>query len=186
MPIHLYFVRHGQASANRFHRLCGSNIDPPLTKKGLKQAMECLYDLSQLKPDAIYCSPLQRARQTAAIAVKGMTDPPKIIYEDLLKERSFGKIDGSFSLLKLKKVWDYDQSYIKSNYGEETLNELENRVETFLKMVQVRHPNQTVIVFSHGGIGTAIHATLTKDHDRSGFYFKHLHLKNGQIVEFLL
>ena len=186
MPIDLYFVRHGQAAANRLHRLCGSSIDPPLTPTGMDQAMNCLYALSLLKPDAIYCSPLLRARQTAEIATKGIANCPDIICDTRLLERDFGEIDGTFSLLKLKKVWNYNQSYIKSNYGEETLLSLELRVLSFLEMLKENHQDQTVIVFSHGGVGTTIHAILSEGHERSGWFFKHFHMKNGAITHFLL
>ena len=186
MPTRLYFFRHGQVAANRLHRLCG-RIDPPLTDKGRKQALACAEIIDALpRVDAIYCSPLLRARQTATLATSYIIGMPEINYDVRLLERDFGEVDGKLSLLKLKKVWDYDSSYIKSNYGEETLLRLELRVEEFLAMLRERHPEQNVLVFSHGGIGTAIHTLLSEDASRSGNFFKHFHLKNGEFASFLL
>ena len=185
MPVHLYFVRHGQTIFNRLHCFCGRS-DPPLTKVGLQQAESCRQTIKELQPDVIYCSPLQRARQTAQIATSDIRNCPKIVYDKRLIERDFGKLDGTFAPLRIKKVWDYDQSYVKSNYGEETLLNLEIRVEEFLNMIQCMHQDQTVLVFSHGGIGTTIHAILNENHIRSGNFFKNFHMKNGAIAYFLL
>ena len=135
MPIRLYFVRHGQTEANRRHRLSGGSSNHPLTKLGISQAIMCRTTISHLKPDAIYCSPQIRACQTAEIAIEGIPNLPQIAYDDRLREREFGSIDGTFAPLKAIKVWSYEQSYIKTNYGEETLFEFELRIQDFLDMV---------------------------------------------------
>ncbi len=186
MSTHLYFFRHGQVAANRFHRLCG-RIDPPLTDLGRKQAFACAEIIDRLpQVDAIYTSPLQRARETAELATSHIIGMPPIVCCDELLERDFGEVDGKLSLFKLAKVWNYNSSYLKSHYGEESLLVLELRVDSFLTMLRERHPNQHVLVFSHGGIGTTIHTILSEDATRTGNFFKHFHLKNGEFASFLL
>ncbi|MDO4220415.1 MAG: histidine phosphatase family protein [Candidatus Saccharibacteria bacterium] len=181
----IYFVRHGETAANRSFRFSGA-IDLPLNKRGSIQASNCYPTISQLDFSAIYCSPLQRARQTASIATGGRLNRPPIIIDNRLVERSFGTIDGKFAPFAMRKVWDYDSSFIKSHYGEETLLTLELRVEDFLNMVRQQHSDQNILVFSHGGVATTINAILNENHVRSGYFFKHFHMKNGDIAYFAL
>ena len=185
MPVHLYFVRHGQTVFNQFHFFCGRS-DPPLTKIGKIEAERCAITIAHLQPDVIFCSPLLRARQTAEIASSYLRNLPDVHYDDRLIERDFGKLDGTFAPFKLRKIWDYNQSYTKSNWGEETLLSLELRVESFVNMIQHAYQDKTVLVFSHGGVGTTIHTLLDENHEHSGNYFKNFHMKNGAIAYFLL
>ena len=185
MSTFLYFVRHGQTAANRHHRISG-RVDLPLTELGAQQAASCRETLMRLNINAIYCSPLLRARQTAEIATEGLPNCPEIIYDERLLERDFGRVDGKFAPFAAIKMWDYDQSFARSRYGEETLLHLENRAQDFIEMIREKHPDQTVVVFSHGGIATAINAVLDDNHSREGNYFQKLHLKNGAISCFTL
>ena len=186
MSTDLYFVRHGQVAPNRLYRLCG-NIDPPLTRIGRRQALDCSETIDNLpRIDAIYCSPLTRASQTAVLATSYAFGMPSIIYDDRLRERGFGPLEGAFAPLKAKRIWSYDCSFTKSNYGEETIYDFELRTESFLEMLRANHPNQRVLVFSHGGVGAAIHALLDENNPYRGNYFKNFHMKNGDLVYFLL
>ena len=63
--LELHLIRHGQTDFSRENRFCGS-IDPPLNEVGLRMADAFGAAYAQKgKWDAIYCSPSQRARQTA-------------------------------------------------------------------------------------------------------------------------
>lgn len=186
MSTALYFVRHGQTAANRFHRISG-RVDLPLTDTGARQASLCNETLRKLpKIDAIYCSPMSRTRHTATLALGGIPNLPEIIYDDRLLERDFGSIDNKIAPFAQMRIWDYDSSYVRSHYGEEPLLHLENRVSDFIEFIREQHPGQTVLVFSHGGVATAMHAILEPELDRTGNYFKHFHLQNGAISSFTL
>ena len=184
MPTSLYFVRHGQTAANRSFKFSGQ-IDLPLTNLGKQQASACRNSLHNLHFDAVYCSPLTRARDTATLATSGLPGIPEITYDDRLIERDFGTVDGKFAPFAMAKVWSYDKSYTKTHYGEETLLHLEFRVQEFLDMIREKHPDQTILVFSHGGVGAAIHALLN-DTTRTGNFFKDFHLENGALTFFTL
>lgn len=60
----LILVRHGESEWNRIGRYQGQ-LDAPLSELGLRQAEALAKRLSTEKLDAIYASPLQRARRTA-------------------------------------------------------------------------------------------------------------------------
>ena len=67
----LILVRHGETAANAGHRMQG-RIDLPLNERGRRQAAA----LAGVAGDAalVVCSPLRRARETAAaIAAGGRT-----------------------------------------------------------------------------------------------------------------
>ena len=70
----LYLLRHGQTEWNRQGRLQGL-LDSPLTPLGIRQAQrqaDIVADiLSRNRDLALYCSPLGRARLSAAIAFGG-------------------------------------------------------------------------------------------------------------------
>ena len=63
----LYLVRHGATANNRAKppRLQGRRTDPPLSDEGLAQARQTGKFLADSPLDAVYSSPLLRARQTA-------------------------------------------------------------------------------------------------------------------------
>jgi len=62
----IIFVRHGQTLWNELGKYQG-HTDVPLSKTGIEQAYKVAKRLKQEKVDAIYCSDLKRAKQTAEI-----------------------------------------------------------------------------------------------------------------------
>jgi broad specificity phosphatase PhoE len=91
----LILVRHGESEWNRIGRYQGQ-LDAPLSELGLRQAQALAERLSTETFDAIYSSPLQRARRTAdAIA---QFHPSHEIQEDpALLEIHHGDWQGLFA-----------------------------------------------------------------------------------------
>lgn len=65
MPL-LLLIRHGENDFVKTGRLAGRMPEVHLNKKGRQQAAELAEALGNLPIRAIYCSPLERARETAA------------------------------------------------------------------------------------------------------------------------
>ena len=65
-------VRHGQSTYNIVRRIQGLLDESELTEKGRNDALKVGKALNHISFDAIYCSPLKRAKQTA-----------KIIYDEI-------------------------------------------------------------------------------------------------------
>lgn len=87
----IYIFRHGQTDYNVTRRVMGQ-LDIPLNETGIAQAAELSTRLSNTHLEAIYTSPLLRAKQTAQIiADKNST---KLITDDRLKERNNGVLQG--------------------------------------------------------------------------------------------
>jgi len=88
----LWLIRHGTTKANLQGRLQG-RLDFPLGDQGKKEAYLLGRRLHEQRFSFFFCSPLQRARQTASIiAAQGRT--PKPIYTSLLAEYDWGVIQG--------------------------------------------------------------------------------------------
>lgn len=83
--MHIYVVRHAEAvpiGAGDVRR----DEDRYLTPKGTKQARRVarLFRGLQMRPGAIWVSPLVRAQQTAAAIARGLKQPPDLVTTDLL------------------------------------------------------------------------------------------------------
>lgn len=86
MATRVIIVRHGQSSYNAQKRIQGRSDESVLTEKGQADAQIVGQTLGLLPIDAIYCSPLQRAKQTATIIQSGFASPPPLTAtEDLLE-----------------------------------------------------------------------------------------------------
>ena len=74
----LYFVRHGESTANLLWEFSNSGFKHPLTEKGIEQARAVARSLSGLQVEQIYSSPVMRAVQTAQILAESLQAPLEI------------------------------------------------------------------------------------------------------------
>jgi len=84
-------VRHGQTERSSRGAYSGQ-LDVPLTSLGREQALRCAEQLAGAGVDAIYTSPLARARDTAQ-AIADATGVPLIVDERLI-EVDYGPFEG--------------------------------------------------------------------------------------------
>jgi 2,3-bisphosphoglycerate-dependent phosphoglycerate mutase len=92
----LILLRHGQSQANADGIFTGL-LDVPLTAAGRAEAERsaCLLNEAGLAPSMWFCSPMLRARQTAAILQDRMPGAPATIdYDWRLTERNYGALTG--------------------------------------------------------------------------------------------
>jgi len=146
----LYLVRHGETDWNAARRIQG-RTDIPLNDTGREQARQAGELLARRRWDAVYASPLSRARETAAIIGErvGITE---VGTRDALMERDYGAAEGL----------DFDE--LAARYpegvhaeGQESREDVGRRVGTALVELADSHPGESLIVVSHGG---AIRAVL--------------------------
>jgi probable phosphoglycerate mutase len=76
--VELLFARHGQTAENAGGKILGRR-DPPLSAEGREQAAHLAERALSAGVVAIWTSPLQRARQTAAVGVE------PVVLEDLIE-----------------------------------------------------------------------------------------------------
>jgi len=154
---HLIFVRHGQTDGNVEGRWQGWT-DTPLNELGKKQAALAARRLGDLKGQihALYSSPLSRAYQTAQPIARSLGLPIRLV-EDL-KEFHFGEIESmTFAEVadkfpELLARWDdrYDLSFAYP--GGESRAAFMRRLATAWDALIARHPEDTIVIVSHGGV----------------------------------
>jgi probable phosphoglycerate mutase len=124
-----------------------------LNDKGRDQA-QALAELLQRQPiHAIYASPLERCIETAEPLARTTGLP--ILIEPGVIEVDYGDWHGK-ELKELGKQpeWQHVQHFPSTFRfpNGETLREVQQRVVTALEDLAARHPNETVVVVSHGDV----------------------------------
>jgi probable phosphoglycerate mutase len=149
-PTTVLLVRHGQTPTTG-KLLPGRAPGLHLAEEGVRQAERAGERISELKRvDAIYCSPLERARETAAPIGKAVGIRPKI--DRGLLECDFGDWTGA-ELKKLMKLpeWRTVQkapSTFRFPNGE-SFTEMQVRMVGALDRLRMRHPGGVIVCVSH-------------------------------------
>ncbi len=159
----LYVVRHGEATWNVLNKICGGMSDVPLTEKGREQAAALAKNLPPI--DRVLCSPLQRARETAAILTEGKNIP--IETEPRLREQCFGDFEGmdrgtpEFLRAKQEPACRFP--------GGESSFQTAARVYGLLDQLKAEQSDETVLLVCHGAIMRIIE-TYFRDMPMEEFY----------------
>jgi broad specificity phosphatase PhoE len=167
----LYLVRHGETDWNLQRRIQGLT-DIPLNDTGREQARATARLLARRGGwNGIFASPLSRALETASIIAQelGLPEPEPL---EGLAERNYGDAEG----LNFAEI---DRRYPDrgSVPGQETREEVAERVLPALRELALAHPDESLIVVSHGG---AIRSVLTAVDPRSS----HGVITNGSVHSF--
>ena len=171
----LYLVRHGQTDWNLENRAQGQ-VDNPLNATGISQAEELREKLSSIDFDACYCSPLKRAVQTAEIVTDGRLD---IIFDDDLKERDFGSLEGTNS--DTWKMDIYDRELNSSKGGIEPIKSVLERSKRALDCIKAKNkPGAKVLIVGHEALFRTLHFNIVGYDDNTAF--QDFHLKNGTVA----
>ncbi|HEY50790.1 MAG TPA: histidine phosphatase family protein [Dehalococcoidia bacterium] len=157
----IILVRHGETEWNVAEVFRGQ-IDIGLSKTGVKQAELLAEYLSTAAIEAIYSSPLQRARQTAG-AIARLHELKVNVAADLI-DFNFGRWQGlSHEEVKEKygelyATWVTHPEQVSMLDGE-TLDDVRKRVIRFIDKVIKEHPGTTAIV-SHRVVNKVIICAL--------------------------
>jgi len=146
-----YFVRHGQTDWNLEHKIQG-RIDIELNDFGRKQALETQERLKDIIFDAIFYSPLIRAKETAEIIAESHKDTPLIMADELI-ERNFGEYEGKHNNGDYYGLWQYDNDDTPNG---ETPKDLEARIFPFLDRIRREYKDKNILLVAHGGVGLII------------------------------
>ena len=166
----IYLVRHGETDWNLAKRIQGST-DIPLNVTGRDQAATTGRLLARRDWDLIVSSPLVRASETAQIIASetGLSAPLLI---DAIQERQYGAAEG------------LDYRTIEERYpndapvpGRETREEVAARVLPAIMELAEAHPDESIIVVSHGGVIRTILNLVDPDN-------VHGTIRNGSVHSF--
>ena len=156
-------MRHGETAWNAEHRVQGQ-LDVPLNAIGEAQARAASKVLAQEKFDAIYSSDLARARQTAQPVANFLSKD--ILLEKELRERHYGIFERlTYAEVKLRYPEDYARFEARDpDYAfrtGESLREFSARSIAVVSRIANRHENQSILVFTHGGVLDKLYRFIT-------------------------
>ena len=146
----MLLVRHGQTPTTG-KLLPGRAPGLHLADAGVQQAQRAAERIAQLaKVDAIYASPLERARETAApiAAARGM----KVQIDKGLLECDFGDWTGAElkSLMKLPEWGTVQRAPSTFTFpGGESFTAMQNRIVGAIDRLRAAHPGGVVVCVSH-------------------------------------
>lgn len=156
----LYIVRHGKTYWNNEKKIQGwADID--LTEEGRQVACDSAEGMKDIHFDAIYSSPLKRAYETACI-LKGDREIP-VVVDERIKEIGFGELEGAdFTKIRGDKTstftafFDAPELY-EAPEGGESIQEVCDRAEDFLKEIIAKHKNdERIMIVAHGAVNKAM------------------------------
>ena len=148
-----WLVRHGESTWNAVGRFQGG-LDAPLSPRGHAQAAALAAGLAGIQFDAVYTSPLSRARDTALACEVALGLAPVSI--DDLREIGLGDWEGLTLETVLAQQGDHYRRWLDAPVdhpppGGEPMARLVGRVSAALDALSARHADGRVLVVSHGG-----------------------------------
>ncbi len=150
----IWVTRHGQTNLN-LKKLMQGLVDEPLNETGILQAKAAHEKVKDIKFDAVYASPLDRAVETASI-IAGV-DRSEVITDKRIIETDFGKYD-KCSYYKMGPAmtlyWALPEIF-PAPKSVESIGSMVERSSSFLKELE-KKDYDNVLVVCHGGIIRAI------------------------------
>lgn len=148
-PTTLLLVRHGRTSTTG-SVLPGRAPGLHLTPEGLEQARSAATRISPLKPGAVYASPMERTRETAAPIARAAGLRTRTAKG--LIECDFGDWTGSsLASLRRRREWATVQTSpsVFRFPGGESFAEMSERMWDQLLVLVRRHRGETIVAVSH-------------------------------------
>ena len=151
---HLCLVRHGETAWNAEGRVQGQ-LDIPLSEVGLAQAQAVATALRAERFSTIYSSDLQRVTQTAEPTARTLGLPVHL--DPRLRERHYGMFQTlKYADVKVLHPEDYARFKAKDPDYDfrtgESLRTFHARSVECLADLAARHPGESILVFTHGGV----------------------------------
>ena len=142
----IIFVRHAQS------------VDDKLTRFGIKQAKYLVKDLAYENIAKVYCSPMNRTMQTAAIIAKKLhlSQP---VADNRIRERELDK-----SRLSGEELAEFDANYLNPNFSHtnpEGCKEFVQRVFDFLTQIIADNNlrlDDSLLIVGHSSLAYVMYA----------------------------
>jgi probable phosphomutase (TIGR03848 family) len=147
-----HLLRHGEHAVQG--QICAGRAPGiGLSERGRGEAEDAAERLTRADIAAIYASPLDRAQETAAIIARRL-DLPVTTRLDL-NELDFGEWTGqTFDEVRKHPRWPEWAAHrsISCIPGGETMRDVQRRVVEALIEMREQHPDEAVVVVSHGDV----------------------------------
>ncbi|HHU32284.1 MAG: histidine phosphatase family protein [Zhaonellaceae bacterium] len=149
----IILVRHGQTIWNESGKYQG-HTDIPLSVIGIEQTYKVQKRLAKEVINVFYASDLQRAYETGRIIAE--PHQKEVLVEKELREINFGEWEGLAYNEIMEKYRDiatkfYQDPTLVCIPGGESCRELIERCGSILLKIVEKHPDECVLIASHGG-----------------------------------
>ena len=146
------FLRHGQAKNNVERVLAGRTKGYPLTELGIQQAEKIADFLKPLNISKIYCSPIERAENTAKIVANKVGLRCDI--DERLTEIDMGTFTGMHYDEMFEKHGNvflkfYQGHPVVENNGIETFSSVKKRILDMVDHCSRKHNEETILLVTH-------------------------------------
>ena len=157
----LVLVRHGESAPavpGESFELVDGHGDPPLAPEGIEHAERVGERLAREGGiDAVYVTSLRRTVETAAPFLRLVGDTVPVTVEPDLREVYLGEWEGGTFRTKVREmdpiaVRMYTEERWDVIPGAEPADAFAGRVRGAITRIAAAHPDQTVVVVSHGGV----------------------------------
>jgi alpha-ribazole phosphatase len=161
-PTRLIVIRHAEPDVAVRGRCYGS-LDVGLSAGGREHAALLAADLARAKVDAVYASPLRRARETAAAIAARQSVP--VLLDDGLRELDFGDCEGrsyeeiAATMPDLYARWMSAPTTVDFPGGE-GFGALRRRAKAAATRIRGDLASRTAVVVTHGGVCRALLADV--------------------------
>jgi 2,3-bisphosphoglycerate-dependent phosphoglycerate mutase len=152
----IYVFRHGETFFNRDRKFTGW-MDSKLTKSGIDDAKIIAIRLKDKKFQAAFQTSLSRSQDTLKEVLKFHPECKKIITDDRITERNYGKLNGHTHLEIVRKYGpkQYDlwhRGFYNRPPGGESFADIEKRVGSFVKdlIKFMKKEKVNVAISAHG------------------------------------
>lgn len=136
-----YFV-HGTTVDNE-QEISSGWYDVELSELGKKQSIELKEQIKDKKFDAVFCSDLKRAIDSAKLTFKGLVP---IILDQRLRECNYGKYNAKPSEI----VEPMQERCISERFPEgESYEDVKNRLANFLEFLKTSYDGKNIAIVAH-------------------------------------
>ncbi len=154
-PVQITYFVHGTTTDNEKNKASGQ-ADVGLSEKGLKQAKELKRLVKDKKFDAVFCSDLKRAVDSAKIV---FGDKFKIIKDKRLRECDYGKMTQADN----KKIEKIKKEMINKSFPDgESCKDVENRIKDFVEDIIDKYAGKKIAIVAHKFPQLALEVLLNK------------------------
>jgi broad specificity phosphatase PhoE len=184
-PITLWFVRHGESTANLQGEKCLVEHDTELTETGQNEAAQAAtyFKDNSIEVSDIYTSPLVRCTQTADIIADKFQLTSYV--DNNLRERQWGELKNHTwkDLATQLDEMDIEERYAFVPEGGESWQQMESRLFTAIGTIIEASSGSNIVIVTHKGCLRAILTALSE----SGKLHHATHsVKTGSITPYIL
>jgi broad specificity phosphatase PhoE len=169
-PTRVLLLRHAETAApDVFH---GAESDIGLGARGFEQAQAVAGTLAEARPEALYCSAMRRAIETARAIGRACGLSPQLV--ESLHERRIGPLSGLSREAGLAAYEDAKQRWMAGDLdhtheGGESYADIRHRTVPAFEALALRHTGQTIVIVAHGVVIRVLLTTLLEEYGPEHF-----------------